>query len=100
MLNWLRALFGQRPPTSQGQIQSHAISASHPYTLRDGRMVPTDQVFDAWTSGDLKRMLDALGTRTNLIVRYFLLMGIVKQTYQLRADPQMRDVCLELLRCT
>ena len=30
------------------------------YTIRQGKPVPTDKVFDAWTSGDLDKMLKAV----------------------------------------
>ena len=61
-------------------------------------MVETDSAFDAWTSGDLTSMLEALDTRTNPIDRHFLLLGIVKQTYQERSEPIMKDLLLKIGR--
>jgi len=63
------------------------------YTLRGGKSVRTDAVFDAWTSGNLKRMLSALPLNTNLVDRHFLLQGIVAETYRLRAEPKMASEC-------
>lgn len=62
---------------------------------RMGRFVNADEVFEAWTSGDLRRMLAARSVRTNPIDRHFLLQGIVKESYKQRADLEMRRVCIE-----
>jgi len=66
------------------------------YTRREGKIVPTDDAFKAWTSRDLKKMLDAMKVRTNRIDRHFLLMGIVDETYKKRKDPEMRKKCKEV----
>jgi len=63
------------------------------FTLRFGKLVPTDEVFHAWTSGDLGRMVRALDAPTNPIDRHFLLLGIVKETYRLRSEPAMASEC-------
>jgi hypothetical protein len=62
---------------------------------RMGRFIDADEAFEAWTSGDLRRMLAARSVPTNPIDRHFLLQGIVKETYRLRSDPEMRRVCIE-----
>ena len=62
---------------------------------RMGRFVNADEAFEAWTSGDLRRMLAARSVPTNPIDRHFLLQGIVKGSYKQRADLQMRRVCIE-----
>lgn len=62
---------------------------------RMGRWLVADEAFEAWTSGDLARMLAARSVRTNPIDRHFLLQGIVKETYRLRNDPKMRRLCIE-----
>ncbi|GBD32537.1 hypothetical protein HRbin33_01507 [bacterium HR33] len=62
---------------------------------RMGRWVDADQVFEAWTSADLGRMLGARSFQTNPIDRHFLLQGIVRATYRLRSDPEMRRVSVE-----
>ena len=56
-------------------------------------MVPTDAVFNAWTSGDVKQMLRALGQHTNLIDRHFLLLRLAEETYRLRSDRAMAAEC-------
>jgi hypothetical protein len=61
--------------------------------IREGRPVPADEVFEAWTSGDLKRMVSALSLPTNPVDRHFLLMGVCQQAYRLRsAERAMRDL--------
>ena len=63
------------------------------YKSRDGRSVPIDEAFMAWTSGDLHRMIGALSCRTHPVDRHFLLMGIVDQAYKLRSNPDMATLC-------
>ncbi|MCA9040705.1 MAG: hypothetical protein KDA65_10190 [Planctomycetaceae bacterium] len=53
----------------------------------------TDEVFQAWTSGDLEKMLQATENKTNLIDRHYLLLGIVTQTYKKRKEPGYGDLC-------
>jgi len=66
------------------------------FMLRNGTSIPADAVFEAWTSGDLSRMLAVRGLPTHPVDRHFLLMGIVGQTYSTRDDPSMRRLCLEV----
>ena len=66
------------------------------FTERCGKMVPVDEVFSAWTSGDLPRMLKAMDLNTNPIDRHFLLLIIVTETYRLRADPEMAELCIRV----
>ncbi len=61
--------------------------------LRFGQFIPTDEVRDAWVSGDLERMLRAAELQTNLVDRHFLLQGIVKETYRRRSEPDMASLC-------
>ncbi len=35
------------------------------YIYRMGRNIKTDKVFEAWTSGDLNKMLEAVSLKTN-----------------------------------
>lgn len=63
--------------------------------LRFGRFIPTDEVRDAWVSGDLERMLRAVKLQTNLVDRHFLLSGIVKEAYKRRAEPEMAALCAQ-----
>lgn len=61
--------------------------------IREGRPVPADEVFEAWTSGDVQRMTRALPLKTNPIDRHFLLMNLYQQAYRLRdAEPAMREL--------
>ena len=61
--------------------------------IREGRSVPTDEVFEAWTSADLQRMVRALSLKTNPVDRHFLLMSLCQQAYRLRnAEPPMREL--------
>jgi len=60
---------------------------------RQGRPVPVDEVFEAWTSGDIDRMVRALNHETNPVDRHFLLMNLCKQAHMARKrDPAMRDL--------
>lgn len=66
------------------------------YTERLGKIVRTDEAFDAWTSGELGRMVAALDKKTNKIDRHFLLMGIVEATYKQRRSPEMAELCSQI----
>lgn len=52
-----------------------------------------DAAFEAWTSGNLDAMLDAVSSRTNKIDRHHLLQSIVDITYKQRSDSSMRALC-------
>jgi len=92
----LKSLFGHCDTDSQPISAGAGPREGRTMTLREGKFVPTDEVFDAWTSSDLPRMLAAIDMKSNLIDRHFLLMGIVKETYRLREDPAMADLCAEV----
>ncbi len=66
------------------------------YIERLGRNVVADEVFHAWTSQDLERMIRALPLDTNPIDRHFLLQSIVEATYRLREDSRMRQTCIDV----
>jgi hypothetical protein len=66
------------------------------YTNRMGKSVKVDEVFLAWTSANLERMLKALPLKTNPIDRHFLLLIIVRETYKRRSEPEMRKMCKEI----
>jgi len=66
--------------------------------MRNGVSMPADDVFEAWTSGSLPRMLAARGLNTHPIDRHFLLQGIVELTYKERERPGLRALCLETAR--
>lgn len=65
------------------------------YMIRDGKSIPTDEVFEAWTSNDLKKMIANLDKNTHPIDRHFLLQGIISETYKQRKDISMRKICTE-----
>ena len=65
------------------------------FTIRQGKSVPVDEAFRAWTSGDLTEMLKAVKTKTNPIDRHFLLQSIVDATYKLRKEDKYRQLCIE-----
>jgi len=96
MWKLVKSLFGfgeSNHPADDNELVSDEPKA---WTIREGKAVPVDQAFEAWTSGSLPQMLNALGTKTNLVDRHFLLMGIVNETYRLRSDPKMAEKCLEV----
>lgn len=68
------------------------------YVDRDGRLVPADEVFAAWTSGDLGRMLRARYLKANNTDRHFLLMNIVRGLYAQRVESGARKLFLEIGR--
>ena len=96
MWEFIRSLFGRRKPTPPRDANCRDSAGSREYTVREGNAAPVDQAFKAWTSGDLPRMLNALGKKTNLVDRHFLLMNLVAETYRLRSDPEMAERCLEV----
>lgn len=65
------------------------------YISRKGRSIKADEVFFAWSSGDLNRMLAARSVPTNPIDRHYLLMNIVQLTYKQRTDPKHRETLRE-----
>lgn len=67
------------------------------YVKRLGRNIPADEVFKAWTSGNIDRMLAAIKFKTNLIDRHFLLISIVEYAYKNRnSRTELRKICVEI----
>lgn len=65
--------------------------------IREGRAVQADEVFAAWMSADVQRMIGALSLRTNPVDRHFLLMGLCQQAYRQRTnDPGMRKLARDV----
>ena len=79
------------PDLSRSMTASRKVISMSLSVLRMGKWVAADEVFEAWGSGDLTRMLAALTLSTNPIDRHFLLLGIVRATYKQRTNPEMRD---------
>ncbi|MGE4193397.1 MAG: hypothetical protein AB7E51_08415 [Pseudodesulfovibrio sp.] len=86
----------------RGNEQSQKKRSKPHYTIRETvtsarySNASDKVVFDAWTSGDLKQMLDAVDLKVNLIDRHHLLQCIVSETYRQRKDDVMRQKCIEI----
>ncbi|MDR2925948.1 MAG: hypothetical protein LBU76_08410 [Azoarcus sp.] len=98
MWKFLRGLFDLFFATTQPRVRrvvACKAEAARPtsYVNRFGEFIPADEVFYAWTSGDLDTMLKALDVKTNLIDRHCLLQKIVDATYKHRNDEKMRSIC-------
>ena len=86
-MGWLESLFSKKPKPTEREGTA--------FTLRQGKSVPVDDAFRAWTSGDLNQMLKAVESKTNPIDRHFLLQSIVDASYKLRKNDKYRQMCLE-----
>lgn len=54
----------------------------------------SNDVHEAWVSGDLTQMLAVLDSRCDLLDRHFLLQEIVRESYRLRHErTDMRELC-------
>ncbi len=84
-MKWLTALFSKK----------NQIKETNTYVSRQGKYIPADETFNAWTSGDLDKMLKASEIDTNPIDRHFLLQSIVTETYKLRKEIKYRDLCIK-----
>jgi pentatricopeptide repeat protein len=68
-----------------------------PHTItRFGTFVPADEVFFAWTSGNLERMLAATSLQSNAVDRHHLLQCTVQTLYRQRADRAKRELLFEV----
>jgi hypothetical protein len=63
------------------------------YAIRGGKPVAADEVFRAWTSGDLARMIAAAELPTWPTDRHFLLLRIVELTFAQREDRAAAAQC-------
>lgn len=84
-MGWLSKFFRQNRSSTNSERSS--------FTTRQGKTVPTDEVFWARSSGDIGRMLKAAALKTNPVDRHFLLQAIVAEAYKRRQDPTYRDLC-------
>lgn len=56
--------------------------------------IPTNEVFEAWTSSNLDRMLAVIDKPSHPVDRHYLLQNIVRESYRLRkTDPEMKILC-------
>ncbi len=93
-MNWFSSLLrGKAKPQKKMEEPTS-------FTLRQGKTVPVDDAFRAWTSGDLNEMLKAVSKKTNLIDRHYLLQSIVDATYKLRKEEAYRTICVSVQRTT
>jgi tetratricopeptide (TPR) repeat protein len=84
-MKWLS--FGSKSKTNKDELAS--------FTIRQGKPVPIDNVFKAWSTGDLDKMLKAVNIKTNLIDRHFLLQSIVAESYKLRKTDKYKKICIK-----
>ena len=87
-MGWLASLFEKKKV-----LQVEAIPTT--YVMRQGNCAEADEVFLAWSSGDLERMLKATELKANLIDRHFLLQSIVALAYKQRKDDNCMKLCLQ-----
>jgi hypothetical protein len=60
-------------------------------------MTARGEVFDAWMSADIPRMVRALPLRAKPLDRHFLLMTLCRLAYsQRKVDPEMRRLATEI----
>lgn len=90
----LRFGYQHKKPPRQSQNVATPASDSGQYTIRDGKSVKTDAVFDAWVSGDLDAMVKVMGEKSHPIDRHHLLNCIVEAAYRRREDSAMLDLCV------
>ena len=62
---------------------------------KDNNQPEWDEVFYAWTTNDLNKMLKVVDVKTNLVNRHFLLQTIVSETYKLRDQENFKNLCLK-----
>jgi hypothetical protein len=86
-MEWLSSLFGSKTKSHNQELNT--------FTFRQGKIVPIDDAFQAWTSGDPDEMLKAAITKTNPIDRHFLLQSIITETYKLRKEEKYRNICID-----
>lgn len=63
---------------------------------RFGQSVEADEVFGAWTSGSIPRMLRAVALPTNEVDRHHLLQSLVHALYKRRSGPAARSEMLRI----
>jgi arabinogalactan endo-1,4-beta-galactosidase len=54
-----------------------------------------DEVYYAWASNDLQKMLNVVNNKTCFINRHFLLQEIVIKSYKLRKQEYYKNLCLK-----
>ena len=87
----LSSIFGRKVEPNSNVNSSN----SGEFTIRQGKSVPIDDVFRAWTSGDIELMLKAISAKTNPIDRHFLLQSLVTEAYKRRKELRYRKLCIE-----
>src|SRR3972149_1368695 len=85
-MEWFSSLFGSMTKSDNQELNA--------FSFRQGKSVPIDDVFRAWTSGNLDEMLKVANIKTNPIDRHFLLQSIITETYKLRKEEKYRKICI------
>jgi len=65
------------------------------YIHRQGNSILADEVFFAWTSSNLNKMLKVVDLDTNPIDRHHLLQSIVDLCYKKRKEKKYNKLCSE-----
>lgn len=91
-LDLLRVRLGSRRAQAREDARSRAESVARPEARKVHRL-ERNEVFHAYCSGDIERMVRALDIPTNDVDRHFLLMVLVAKTYQRRKDAGMAALC-------
>lgn len=88
-----RTTKAERPSAGKRTGAEHARSVAR-RVLFDNQS--TEKVREAYASGDLQRMINALDGSATRVDRHFLLMSVVAETYRLRSAPRMAGKCVEV----
>ena len=86
-MEWFSSLFGSKSKSNKQE--------SNTFNIRQGKSVPIDDAFRAWTSGNLDEMLKAVSIKTNPIDRHFLLQSIITEAYKYKNEEKYRNICIE-----
>lgn len=70
-----------------------ALELGTHYTIRNGKTIAVDTVFDAWVSDDLDAMVAVINIPTHPVDRHHLLNGIVSGAYKRRDEPYYAALC-------
>lgn len=75
-------------------FKKNKIESKEESTLIENELHPEwDEVFYAWSSMDLTKMLKVVDIQTTLKNRHFLLQSIVSETYKRRDEEEYQNLC-------
>ncbi|ARV17381.1 hypothetical protein AEP_00419 [Curvibacter sp. AEP1-3] len=72
-----------------------SLDESKRYTVRGGKSIEVDAVFEAWVSDDLDKMIAVMDMPTHPIDRHHLLNGIVSGAYKRRGEDYYAQLCAD-----